>query len=119
MYKYLAVLRKKKVKETCFYHLNRCKAKFYHAGAKDAVGNVSADVLCGQLAQRKEHGGAALRFHWELSLPVKVKMNPWVGQALRSVSQEGFAGESSHFRRICSSTSNQCSETNFDITFLQ
>lgn len=111
--------KEKKVKKACFFNLTRCKAKFYHAGAKDAVGNVSADVFCGQLAQRKARGGAALRFHWELSLPVKVKMNPWVRQALRSVNQEGFAGESSLFRRICSSVSSQWSEANFAITFLQ
>lgn len=81
-----------------FLDVTRCK--FYHAGAKDAIGKVSADVLCGQLAQRKECRGAVLRFHWELSLPVKVKMNPWVIQALKSISLGGFSLESSGLRRV-------------------
>lgn len=56
-----------------------------------------AGELCGQLAQRKEHRGAAQgllwdsQFHWELSLPIKVRLNPWVREALKSGNLGGFA----------------------------
>lgn len=59
-----------------FLDLTRCRVKFYHAGAKEAIGNVSAEVLCGQLARRKGRRGVALGFLWELSLPVEVKAKP-------------------------------------------
>lgn len=51
--------KNKNAKTVHFFHLTRCNAQFYHAGARDAVGNVSADVLCGQLAQRKARRSGA------------------------------------------------------------